>query len=95
MTLDELQRCFDIVMRFARARGLDGVEQGGRDLYWTALDEEWTRMDIDPRPGTGSLSDDLGELGKLLQDPERASPVDFARLGNALRLLGENVSERD
>lgn len=45
------------------------------------------------KPAVGSLQDDIAELRKLLDDPQRiATPVDMERLGNVLRAVSQVVT---
>lgn len=37
LSLDELQSCFDRLLVRLRASGLNEVDTGGHDLYWSVL----------------------------------------------------------
>ena len=68
---------------------------GDRDLYLAiGSNDLFDIYAIDTHtPVVGSLQDDLAELRKLLDDPQRiATPVDMERLGNMLRAVSQVVT---
>lgn len=87
LSLEEVRECLRLLLEHASREGLSEVDGTHADLYWTVTSDEWLVADIEPKPGVGSLHDDIHELKRLLSDPERASAVDIDRLANVLHLL--------
>lgn len=92
MTIDELEKCISLLLSLARARGVKEIGTGARDYYWNVLGPEWVEMTKEPKLAVGSLDDDVSELSKLLQEPGRASAVDFDRAAALLRLISDDLS---
>src|SRR5687768_15683262 len=92
VTIDELERCISILLALARSRGVEKLDTGSLDLYWTVPSPEWIEMQQQPDLGVGSLGDDLTQLEKLLVDPQRASSVDLDRAAAMLRLISDRLS---
>lgn len=80
-----------MLLELARARGVRKLDAGPHDSYWNVPAPEWVDMSKEPPLTVGSLDDDLSELRKLLQEPERASSVDLERAAALLRLLSEQL----
>jgi hypothetical protein len=75
-----------------RSRGIDTIDLSPHDFYRTFGTSEMFEVyaDAPSTIGIGSLHDDVMELGKLLQDPDRMpTTVDIERLGNVLRAVSE------
>ena len=68
MTIDELERCILRLLSLARSRGIEKIDTGPRDYYWSIPAPEWVDMTKEPKPAVGSLDDDVSELSKLLED---------------------------
>lgn len=92
MTLDELEKCLTIVLNHARERGVIEIGPQGSDGYWTVTSPKWRDVYSDPEPAVGSLADDEATLYKLIEDPCRASSVDFERLAHLLRALSDELA---
>ena len=92
MTIDELERCISQLLALARSRGIEKIDTGKRDYYWSVPSPEWVDMTKQPQLTVGSLDDDLAELNKLRAEPERASSVDLDRAAAMLRLISEELS---
>jgi hypothetical protein len=89
--LSELEACFRTLLDYARSRGVEGVDAGDRDLYWTVSSSEWRAIYEEPKPTVGSFADDELELRKMREDPSRACSVDLERLSNLLKLLSDSL----
>jgi hypothetical protein len=87
LSLDELRECFDLMLARLRASGVDKVDTGNQDLYWSVLPDDWLKFDEQPTPAVGSLDDDLTGLAALLDEPSRLSVCDFDRLASVLKFL--------
>ncbi len=87
MTVAELEVCLRILFDHARSVGLERVELGDLDLYWTISSADSLTIYQEPKPSIGSFVDDESELKKLLDDPSRASAVDLDRVAHLLKLL--------
>jgi len=87
LRLEEIRECLRLLLEHVSHQGLPDVDATHADLYWTVTSDEWLVADTEPKPGVGSLHDDIHELKRLLGDPERASAVDIDRLANVLHLL--------
>jgi hypothetical protein len=92
MTIDELERCIGQLLELARARGVRQIDTGARDLYWQVPSPDWVDMSKQPALTVGSLDDDVSELKKLLEDPARASSVDFVRVAAVLQVISDELS---
>lgn len=94
LSLDELQKCFDLILARLRASGIDKVDTGNNDLYWSVLADDWLKFDEQPTPVVGSLDDDLTGLATLLDEPSRLSVCDFDRFASVLKFFAvlENSS---
>jgi len=92
VTIDEFERCLSLLLALARSRGLKEVAAGPRDYYWTVVGPEWVEMTKEPKLAVGSLDDDVSELGKLLEEPGRASSIDFDRAAALLRLISNDLA---
>jgi hypothetical protein len=77
-----------------RQRNIASVDLSARDFYRVFGTAEMFDVYADaPSPiGIGSLYDDIAELAKLLEDPDRMpNAVDIERLGNLLRAVSEVI----
>ena len=92
MKISDLEKCFAILARFARERGIEEVSQPVPDGYWTITAPAWTRIYEEPTPSVGSFSDDEEELKRLLEDPTRASSVDLERVAHLLCRLSDQLA---
>ena len=92
LSLQEIQECLHLVLEHAARQGLPGIDASRVDLYWTLTSGEWLVADTDPKPGVGSLHDDIHELKRLLNEPHHASAVDVDRLANVLHLLSVQLT---
>ncbi|AGC48268.1 hypothetical protein MYSTI_06996 [Myxococcus stipitatus DSM 14675] len=92
MTIDELERCIVRLLRNARQRGIERIETRERDYYWTVPWPDWTDMTKVPEPGVGSFDDDILELTKILEDPDRDSSVDLDRAASLLHLIADDMA---
>lgn len=95
MTLEELESCFRLLMCYARQQGLNVVEAGARELYWTVTSADWLNMYEEPKPSVGSFSDDEGELKKILKDASVASSVDLERMAHMMKLLSDVIAAQN
>lgn len=89
----EIRDGLQILLEHAERQGLSGVDASQADLYWTITSGEWLVAETEPKPGVGSLHDDIQELKRLLREPTRASAVDVNRLANVLHLLSVQLSD--
>lgn len=87
LSLNELRKCFDLMLARLQASGVDKVDTDSYDLYWSILADDWLKFDEQPTPVVGSLDDDLTELAALLDEPSRLSICDFDRLAAVLRFF--------
>lgn len=87
LSTQEIRECLRLLLEYAVRQGLAGIDASQAELYWTMTSEEWLVANTVPKPGVGSLHDDIHELKRLLSEPERASAVDVDRLANVLHLL--------
>lgn len=92
LSSEEIHECLRLLLEHAARRGLPYVDATQADLYWTMTSGEWLVADTEPKPGVGSLHDDIHQLKRLLSDPERASTVDLDRLANVLHLLSVQLT---
>jgi hypothetical protein len=92
MKLDDLERCVAAVLKLARDRGIDAVDPGESDFYWTITSPEWLVLVEPPVPAMGSFADDHAELAKLLERPQDANAVDIERVAHCLMLLSDLVA---
>lgn len=92
MTLIELEACFQLLLEMLRSRGVESVETGQHDLYWSILSEDWLNFQNEPEPAVGSLDDDLRELKRVASGESIASLVDLERIGAVLKLLADDLS---
>lgn len=75
-------------------RGVDSVKVDDMDEYWKIGAPEWSNFQSLPEPAVGSLSDDWGELQKLLGDEERMpTAVDLDRMAAVLMAVSQRLSE--
>lgn len=88
LTIDQLERCVALVLQRARAQGITEIDTGDRDLYWTALGEEWMNFQSEPELAVGSLDHDLEQLAAVLDEPSRLSGNEFDRVAAAIRFVG-------
>ncbi|MFC1894872.1 hypothetical protein ACFLYH_02890 [Candidatus Dependentiae bacterium] len=64
------------------------------DYYWNVIYEEKYDFDSDsPKIVTGSFVDDWNSLKKNINTGSKFSIVDFDRLGNVIRILGDSISK--
>ena len=87
MTIEELEQCLSQLLALARSRGMEKIDAGKRDDFWSVPSPEWVDMTKEPRLMVGSLDDDLAELNKLRTEPERVSTVELDRAAAILRLI--------
>lgn len=92
MTIDELEEVILRLLRLARERGVQNLNTGSRDYYWSVSSPEWVDMGKEPSLAVGSLDDDISELTKLLVDSDRASAVDLDRAAAVLRMISDDLS---
>lgn len=92
MSLDEIEKCFRILMNHVRYSGVTELNLKGNDFYWTITSPEWLTFDVEPTPAVGSLDDDQNELGRLLDNPSRATAVDIDRLAHLMMYLSDELS---
>lgn len=92
MTIEDLEKCILRLLRVARSRGIEKIDLGARDYYWNVPGPEWVDMTKEPKLAVGSLDDDVSELIKLLNEPDRASAVDLERAAALLRLISDDLS---
>lgn len=91
--LAEIELCFEKLMSYLRARGIEEVDPGEHDYYWQILCSDWMDFDRDPDPAVGSLADDLSELTRLASGENPPTVLDLDRLASALLLLSYQISE--
>ena len=92
LKLAEIEACTRVVFEMLRARGVEGVETGQRDFYWSVLSEDWVNFQEEPNLGVGSLDEDVLGLTKLLSEDSCASVLDLERIASVLRLLADDLS---
>lgn len=92
MTIDELEKCILRLLSLARSRGVVNIDPGSRDYYWNVPAPAWVDMTKEPKLAVGSLEDDVSELSKLLDNPDRASAVDLDRAAVLLRMISDDLS---
>lgn len=92
MTIDEFEKCILRLLSLARSRGVVKIDTGSRDYYWNVPAPAWVDMTKEPKLAVGSLDDDVAELSKLLDEPDRASAVDLDRAAAVLHLISDDLS---
>ncbi|AGC48510.1 hypothetical protein MYSTI_07238 [Myxococcus stipitatus DSM 14675] len=92
MTLDDFEKCILQLLNLARQRGIERLDTQAHDYYWIVPAPDWVDFTNDPKPAVGSLHDDLAELRKLLDDPDRGSSIDLDRAASLLHLLSDHLS---
>jgi hypothetical protein len=73
-------------------RGVVSTDLSDRDFYRVFFTDEMFDIyaNVPDTIPVGSLYDDITELSKLLDDPERmTTPLDIERIGNVLRALSD------
>ncbi len=92
LTLSELEKCFEILVKMMKDRGLSEVASKNKDLYWSVLSEDWLSFQAEPVPAVGSLDDDLSGLKNLLIRDTAPSVVDVERMSAILKLIAHDLS---
>lgn len=93
LTIPEMELLLAVLLEMLRARGIEAVETGQRDLYWSVLSGDWLDFQKEPKAAVGSLDDDFKELRRLLSRDSCASLVDLERIAAVLRLLADDLSD--
>ena len=91
LTLAQIEACFALLVDMLRRRGIEELETGQRDFYWSVLSGDWLDFNKEPKVAVGSLDDDFAELRRLLSEDSWPSSVDLDRLSSVLRLLSEEL----
>jgi hypothetical protein len=89
-----LARLLEQIAASYQQRGIASTDLSGHDLYRVFTTDEMFDVyaDMPQTIAIGSLRDDIAELSKLLDNPERvATAVDIERMGNVLRAVSEAV----
>jgi hypothetical protein len=93
MTLDDIERCFVMLKAHLRTKGVDRLQLGSADIYWTICSPDWLNMSVEPTAGVGSLRDDEEMLKRMLDEPSRVNAVDLERFAHILLFLSDQLAK--
>lgn len=90
LTIDEVERCFEVLVRMLRDRNVTDIDTRDRDIYWCVMSGDWLDFTAEAKISVGSLDDDFSELKKLTAKNPFPTKVDLERLAAVFRLLAED-----
>jgi len=93
LTLADIESCFELLADMLRSKGVEEIETGQHDFYWTVLSGDWLDFAKEPKAAVGSLDDDFAEIKKVVAGESSPSTIDFERLAAVLKLLSEELDQ--
>lgn len=89
ITKKEIEKLFDLVLNKMTLDNVSEVDISV-DEYWIITSKDWQNFEHDPKPGVGSLIEDVNFLKQSIENNEIHSYSDFDRLASILRAISES-----
>ncbi|MFB8242685.1 hypothetical protein ACFC58_39750 [Kitasatospora purpeofusca] len=92
VSLDELRRSFDVLLRHVEATTASSAVALNSDYFWSIPSDDL--YDVGKEPGSltiGQLSESWQHLEDLLADEDRALGYHLVWLADVLRAIGQNL----
>ncbi len=91
ISINDLKYLCEKILAKAEQSGLEDIEVDV-DYYWGA--EDLYNFNIEsPKFIVGSFIDDWNWLEKILDDKNPPTTLDFERLGNVIKIVGDSISK--
>ncbi|MFH1644049.1 MAG: hypothetical protein ABIA74_02645 [bacterium] len=89
--LNDLKKIFKCILTSAEKNGFSEIDIN-EDYYLTVL-KPYELYDKEIKTGIGSFCDDWEWLKKILNDENPVTILDFERLGNIIKVIGDEISK--